>query len=270
MAMVMNERERVKSLLDMGDFSDNIYKDIQLLIRYFVNDEHMKIQDEIIDRTIDLLEDKLPIFCTWEWEDTIESIVKQELKNKTPITEVSNVYITRKEIEVIRKLKKAPHRKYLFTLMVYTRYISKKKGVDIEWTNGDLKYQEQILKSANVNNLPFKEQHLVAKDLIDGGYISQTIKLKSLSLKLNCLSSFKEKDVDSEDNIELWVNSFDDLGNLIEDYLKLTYGGYKRCERCDKIFKPKSNRGKYCNPCAKAENIRKTMENRKKGSKSLI
>lgn len=242
--MVMNEKERVKNLLEKGDFSDNIYGDIQLLVRYYVNEEKLLIKEEIMERVVGLLEDQLPIFYEWEWEDTIEKIIKQELNHPRPLTSINAIYVTEEEISTIRTLKKATQRKYLFALIVYARYLALKKEIDSDWTYSDRKSQEAIIKSANNNGLTFKDQHVVAKELIDLGLIAQPKKMESLSLKVICMN-------DKEGNIALWVNSFEDLGNYIEDYLKVTYGGYKVCEVCGKPYKPTGRNSKYCNPCKK-------------------
>lgn len=252
--MIMNEKERVESLLKMGDFSSSDYHEVRLIIRYYINELGMSIKEEILEKIKNFLEEKMTDYYEWEWEDKLESITKEELKNQTPITSVGAIYITQEEVDVIRKLKNSPQRKLLFTLIMYARYNSIKRGVDTEWASAP--NQQDIFKSANINNLTVLKQNLVVKDLLDMNLISQSKHMRKLNLKVNCLHN--------EGSIAFWIASFEDMGNLIEDYINFNYNGYKKCEVCGKLFKPKSNRAIYCNPCAKEVHRKQKTESERK------
>lgn len=241
--MIMNEKERVKSLLTLGDFSSSDYHEVRLVIRYYISELKMSIKEEILSKIKDLLEEKMSDYYEWEWEDRLESIIKEELKNQTPITNVSAIYLTQEELDVIRKLKNSSQRKLLFTLIMYARYNTLKRGVLTEWASSP--NQQDIFKSANINNLTVLKQNLVVKDLLDMGIISQSKHMRKLGLKVNCLHN--------EGEIVLWINSFEDMGKEIEDYINFTYNGYKKCEVCGKLYKPKAKdtRSKYCTSCKK-------------------
>ena len=238
--MIMNERERVESLLKIGDFSSNDYHEVRLIIRYYINELGMSIKEEVLEKIKNFLEDKMTDYYEWLWEDRLESIIKEEFKNKTPITSVEGVHITKKEMEVIRKLKNASQRKLLGTLIVYARYSGLKRGIKTDWTSAPK--QQDIFKSANLE-MTVLRQNLVVKELLDMELISQSKHMRKLNLKVNCLID--------EGDTALWIHSFEDIGNLIEDYINFKYNGYKKCEVCGKLFKPKSNRAIYCTPCAK-------------------
>lgn len=253
--MIMNEKERVENLLAIGDFSSSDYHEVRLIIRYYISEQGMLIKEEILDKIKQFLEGKMSDYYEWEWEDRLEAIVKEELKNQTPITNVGRIYVTQEEIDVIRKLKNSSQRKLLFTLIMYARYNTLKRGVVSEWAS--VPNQQDIFKSANINNLTVLKQNLVVADLLDEGLISQSKHMRKLNLKVNCLYN--------EGSIAFWVTSFEDMGNAIEDYINLTYNGYKKCEVCGKLYKPKSNRAIYCNPCAKEvikerDRVRKTKK----------
>lgn len=273
--MIMNEKERVKSLLELGDFSTNDYHEVRLIIRYFITELDMKIKEEIIEKLESLLEDKMTDYYEWDWEERIEATVTEELKNKTPITSIDSVYITNREWEIVKSLKNKFHRKLLFTLIIYARYNAIKKQIETNWTS--VSNQQDIFRSANINDLTLKRQNLVVKDLIDMGLISQSKHMRKLNLKVDCMN---------EGGGEFMrVDSFSDLGNIIEEKMKPILEeekrikeleekekalakklekGYKICEVCGKAYKPKNNRNKYCSPCARRVNIEKTKENKKK------
>lgn len=253
--MIMNEKERVESLLAIGDFSSNSYYEVMLVIRYLINVKKMCIKEEIIEKTKKILEEKMVDYFEWEWEDRIESFVKIELKNQTPITNINAIYVTQEEVDEIRKLPSLYQRKLLFTLMMYARFSSIKKGEVREWVGAK---QEDIFKSANLDKLTVAQQDYIVADLIDLGKVTYNRKVSNLNLKVNCLHN--------DGNIVHWVNSFEDMGNLIEDYINFNYNKYKKCEVCGKLYKPKSNRAIYCPSCAKEvikerDRLRKTKKN---------
>lgn len=256
--MIMNEKERVKSLLTLGDFSSSDYHEVRLIIRYYISELKMTIKEEILEKIKTLLEEKMTDYYEWEWEDRLESIIKEELRNQTPITSVSAIYVTQEEVDVIRKLKNSSQRKLLFTLIMYARYNSEKRKVETEWAS--CPNQQDIFKSANINNLTVLKQNLVVKDLLDMGLISQSKHMRKLNLRVNCLHK--------EGSVAFWVNSFEDMGNLIEDYLNFTYNGYKKCKVCEKLYKPKGKNSKYCTPCAnEKERERDRLKKARKRSK---
>ena len=241
--MIMNEKERVESLLKMGDFSSSDYHEVRLIIRYYISELKMSIREEILEKIKIFLEEKMTDYYEWEWEDKLESIIKEELRNQTPITSIGSIYVTHEEIDIIRKLKNQTQRKLLFTLIMYARYNALKRGVETEWASAP--NQQDIFKSANINHLTVLKQNLVVKELLDMELISQSKHMRKLNLKVNCLYN--------EGSIAFWVTSFEDMGNLIEDYINFNYNGYKKCEVCGKLYKPKAKdySSKYCNPCKK-------------------
>lgn len=249
--MIMNEKERVENLLALGDFSSSDYHEVRLIIRYYISELGMSIKEEILEKIKNFLEEKKSDYYEWEWEDKLESIIKEELKNQTPITNVGAIYVTQEEIDTIRKLKNSSQRKLLFTLIMYARYNTLKRGVETEWASAPT--QQDIFKSANISNLTVLKQNLVVADLLDLGLVSQSKHMRKLNLKVNCLYN--------EGTIAFWVSSFEDMGKTIEDYINFTYNGYKKCECCNEtLFKPKSNRAIYCSTCSKKIEKEKTRE----------
>lgn len=291
--MVMNEIERVRNLLEKGDFSENTYnfnKEIRLLIRYFIS-EGDSIIEEILEKIINILEEKIPNFNTWEWEDSIESKIKQEFKNETDITEIESVYITRGELEEILSLKTAFQRKFLFTCMIYDRYNSLSKNDDKERFFGTtMKMTKEILKSANVNGMENKRQHIICKELLDLGKLERALSYGSLGLKVKCFHDTKdeeERKTNKEFEKVIEVTSFEDLGKFIEEYInpilkerkeeaeklekkkklkEMIENGYKVCEVCGKPYKPKAKdyRSTKCNTCKKVTENEQAKERMKK------
>lgn len=214
--MVMNETERVKNLLEKGDFSENTYtfsSEIRLLIRYFMS-QGETIVEEILEKVMDVLENNIPNFNGWYWEEIIEGKIKQELRNETNITEINEVFITKNELEEILSLKTAGQRKLLFTCLIYNRYLylidpntekEKMFGTTIKRT-------KEILKSANVNSMITKKQHLIFYELIKLGKLRDSESWTSLG---KCVP-FLERNPKEEDKV-IFVHTFEDLGNFIEE-----------------------------------------------------
>lgn len=214
--MVMNETERVKNLLEKGDFSENTYtfsSEIRLLIRYFMS-QGETIVEEILEKVMDVLENNIPNFNGWYWEEIIEGKIKQELRNETNITEINEVFITKNELEEILSLKTAGQRKLLFTCLIYNRYLylidpntekEKMFGTTIKRT-------KEILKSANVNSMITKKQHLIFHELIKSGKLKNREGWGCLGLRV----TFLERNPKEEDKV-IFVHTFEDLGNFIEE-----------------------------------------------------
>lgn len=255
--MIINEERRVMNLLEMGDFSPlNSYYEVMLIVRYLVNNEGVNIKEEVIEKTKNILKEKMSDYLEWEWEDRIEGFAKTELKNKTPLTNINSIYVTQNDIEEVRGLQNQYQRKLLFTLLMYARFSYIKKGEDKEWIGAK---QEDIFKSANLDKITVVKQDYVVADLIELGKLSYDYKVDGLGIKLN--------NINNKGDIVAELTSFENIGNFIEDYINVNYNGYKTCELCGKSYKPKSNSAKYCTSCRKTKNLEKYSKYNQKRTK---
>lgn len=253
--MIINEERRVMNLLEMGDFSPlNSYYEVMLIVRYLVNNKGINIKEELIDQTKSILREKMSDYLEWEWEDRIESFAKSELKNKTPLTNISSIYVTQKDIDEVRELKNQYQRKLLFTLIMYARFAYIKKGEDKEWIGAK---QEDVFKSANLDKLTLAKQDYVVADLIELGKLSYDYKVDGLGMKLN--------NVNNQGDIITEITSFENIGNFIENYINVHYNGHKSCIVCGKTYKAKKQSPrKYCTSCAKKSKLESTKRSKSK------
>lgn len=249
--MIMNEKRRVETLMELGDFSSSSYSEVGLIVRYLINEKKITIREDIVNEVKKILSDKMSDYLEWEWDDRIEKIVANEIKNQTPLSNIDSVPIMEEDIIEIRELKNSYQRKLLFTLLMYARLFSLKKGEDREWIGSK---QEEIFKSANLDKLSVVNQDYVVADLIELGKISYDFKVDGLGIKVNHLHNNGKK--------ILSLTSFENLGNFIEDYINITYNGHKVCTVCKKTYKPKAKdySSMYCEKCKKIKEKEKTKE----------
>ena len=113
-----------------------------------------------------------------------------------------------------------------------------------------------VMKFANIT-LTKKAQDNMITYFEERGFIKSNDDYDNLGIEVLC---FKDG-VDEFEIIEM-----ENIGKKIDKHIKLHYKGYKQCSECDEVFKPKKT-GRptiLCKECSRKENIRKTIENRKK------
>ncbi len=249
---MLSEKDRVTQLLSVGDFSNKEYNDIALLARYLVCELGMCKFEEIVMELDTILKDKLSGYITCLKEKDVERAVKSALKHPTPLRDIKDVYVLQEDIDLVQTLKTKGQRSLMFSIIMYNRFNSIKTQREQEWINQ--RGQLDVLRSANVHNRTFAQQNILIGELEELGLIEETYPTDNLSFKL----LFKEVE---EGEIIARLSSLEDLGHWVEDYINLTYNGYKKCECCGKSYKPKSKTKpeKYCGQKCKIKmNIVKT------------
>ncbi len=255
--MILRELTLGKRLWEMGGFSSNPYYEFRLVARYLIQQQEMIITKELLyDHLVGLLlREGMDVI---EYEKALMEIASTEVTHPTKIIDIDKVYVTEQEVEEVRKLSLVSHRKLLFTHIIYARVLGLKRGVyDNVWTNGYQK--EEMYKSSNLSGAISDEDYfLIIHQLKKAGVISLATRVDNINFKVECMHD--------EGEIAFWVEDLETLGNTIEDYINLTYNGYKRCECCGKSYKPKSNNSKYCGKnCQTKIKTQQQAESRRQG-----
>lgn len=240
----MNEVKLVEEMIsDMGVLSDTPYKEIDLLAKYYREKGYSK--KEVENLIFDVLEKKINNFLKPKWEEIVEKKVKKVFKEEKELIRIDSVYITEAEIELLHKLEDRKERKLLFTLMCLARF----NNLCYKNTyNKIYNKSSDVIKLSNIRGVAKSDLHKTYHSLRVKGLIDFFGKgEESNKIVVKCLYENSEKILD--------IVKLEDLGNLIEDELKIMFDGYKRCEceDCGKAYKPKEKdySSKYCEKCKK-------------------
>ena len=247
MEFVVNEVKHVENLLkDKKVTPRKVMKELRLIVQYYLSKGYTK--EETVELTVQFMNDVNGNSSGEKWRKRIESTANDIIsKQDYELRDIEEIHITNSELEVIKTLSSELEQKYAFGLLVYCKiwnYKKQGKFVRIESTTNFAKNVEVNAKA--------KDRELLFNRLQEKGLINVPRKTGSDSIEV------------------LYVNYTDEVGITIplEDIDKFIYyyyqwsnkGKIKRCEVCGELILTTSNRSKYCKPCAKATNIKKTNE----------
>lgn len=251
--LIINEKKYVEDILSNKESALNISDTylIRLLLRYFANEYQ---GTELINHVQNLCKGlNIRYYKEHIFYEKIKKIAKEESKNPTSLREKDYIYLSSKELEVIKKCEKNREKKIMFVCYIVARLNNS------DWINVDDKV---LFKMANIT-LSCKERQLVLFQMIKKGYLGQA--------KKNTNNSLKIEGVGGEEVLR--VNTLENLGNFIFCYLNPNYIQCCVCGRSVKIKSQNDGSAKYCKNCAilkkaeqKAEWKRKNRRNGEKGS----
>lgn len=228
-------------------------KDLILIIRYFL--EVFKDEKDALWNTMGIISKMYGEEDYDKWWEFVNNFVKQyDKKKQRPLTNVTQVGITKKELEIIDSIKNEKLEKVAFGLLVYCKIWNAIKNKKDCWVNMSetAEFYRDIMISANTTTREtnfFKLQQL--------GLITIPRKTGSEDIKLD----FIDLDGDSE----IVIDSLDDF--ILDYYI---YKGKKviNCKECGSRILVKGNAStKYCSVCKKEktlENTRKRVKNHRK------
>ncbi len=244
--IILNEKEYIESFInDNKKQVDNMYYTLTLLARYYktqMKSKPSEIYKKLEEFLIKQGED------TVTWQTSLDKIVKKSDKS---LLEIEFVSITKGEIEVIKRIKNKRLEKLLFTMLSLAKFNNMASTSNNNWINREVK---EIFKLANVRD-NVKKQYLSISEIKDLGLIKFSKKVDNLNL---CV-----KFIDDESEVELKIDDFRDLGF---QYLAYLGDDYIKCECCKKIvpIKSKTNKPKYCDECARENQLKQQRESMKK------
>lgn len=258
MIKVLNEENHALKLLEEGFILENkIGYELSVLAKYYIHRIGIN-RPQTKEKLIDFCSNYIPRFDAVNWRNTINRAV--ENGKKLNFINVEYINITEAELDKITSIKSIRGQKIMFVLLVIAKLNNKINSIvynqknnssegfeDIYYVNDTI---SSIVKLSKIN-LKSDERYKILKELQDLGFIKVTTKGK-----------FEILIVNNDSEVKLHITRLDDF---IYDYLQYTGTKIKACEGegCNKRIIIKNNKNKYCKDCAKRENIRKTVKNRK-------
>lgn len=247
MALIGNEIEYAKKLLNGAVKEKNLFKALVILTKYYYFEQGLDTSE-----IKELLKQYTKAMNGVVDDEAIEGIIKSNTSDKTNVNRLDHITVTVQEWETIQEMGRTEReRKLLFTLLCMYKV---KIGLGYS-DNGLVKIEYTKLNS--LAHVVFKstERINVFRYLIECGMIEMGMGQLASRLKLNYVYK------DSEPLIE--ITDFEAF-NVYYDYLKKG-GKLITCVECGKLVleKNKNARTKYCKNCAKIKEQERKNEQKR-------
>lgn len=154
--------------------------------------------------------------------------------------DISQVIITKKELDVIKALNDDRQEKLAFVLLADAKYENACKDRNVNYSNISI---PELYRQARVT-MPVKDRNMFLSFLYDNQLVQRNLNPDSSGFKLLYIYD------DDETALLLSENNYKELAFT---YMNWKYGGYKECRSCGRLFKPKGN-AQYCKSCTKDNN----------------
>ena len=247
MALIGNEIEYAKKLLNGAVKEKNLFKALVILTKYYYFEQGLDTSEIKA-----LLKQYIKAMNGVVDDEAIEGIIKSNTSDKTNVNRLDHITVTVQEWETIQEMGRTEReRKLLFTLLCMYKV---KIGLGYS-DNGLVKIEYTKLNS--LAHVVFKstERINVFRYLIECGMIEMGMGQLASRLKLNYVYK------DSEPLIE--ITDFEAF-NVYYDYLKKG-GRLITCKECGRLVlaKPKAPT-KHCKDCANKIKLEQTNESKKR------
>lgn len=248
--MVLNELEYIQKVIEKREKRRYTKAEILMMIKFYIR-QNMNIK-QVVETINEFMFATNKDYIPERYIDFIETSYKTIHKKGYILSEINKISLTNKEIEIILSLSKLQQQKFLTSIILFAKI----KKINMNKTFIGFKELKTVMKFANIT-LTKKAQDNMITYFEERGFIKSNDDYDNLGIEVLC---FKDG-VDEFEIIEM-----ENIGKKIDKHIKLHYKGYKQCSECDEVFKPKKT-GRptiLCKECSRKENIRKTIENRKK------
>ena len=233
MALIGNEIEYAKKLLNGAVKEKNLFKALVILTKYYYFEQGLDTSEIKA-----LLKQYIKAMNGVVDDEAIEGIIKSNTSDKTNVNRLDHITVTVQEWETIQEIGRTEReRKLLFTLLCMYKV---KIGLGYS-DNGLVKIEYTKLNS--LAHVVFKstERINVFRYLIECGMIEMGMGQLASRLRLNYVYK------DSEPLIE--ITDFEAF-NVYYDYLKKG-GRLVMCKECGRLVLAKGKNTQYCKDCAK-------------------
>ena len=235
MKYVVNEESSAEYILEKGVIMENVYKTIQLLIKYFYLNENLKkkqIENKINEFLLEYYED----YDVIKTPDDIERLLNRYWRNKKDYVKVKSIKITNSELDFIRKADNIIVEKIMFVLLVDAKRNNEiTNGKTGKWTYRGL---DDILKDAKLHGT-YRRKYLQTHKVTKLNGIRSATKVNSDAREV----LFMDLDEGGDIGIELV-----DMRNYVYEYLRWRGENIGNCEVCG-IRMYNYNNKKYCKEC---------------------
>jgi len=252
MKIILNEKRFAEESIKSGETDRKPSKTLHAIAKYYYS--LGMLEDQVIYNLECFMKQNYPNFVRSKWQDKIEKVASQELRNKKPLNNIEQINITESELKTIKNLESIGIEKLAFVLLVHAKVFNELNGSTSNWVNSK---SQDIFSDCNVPISVEKQNSMIFR-LKNLGLISLSHKVDSESIRVNF--------IDNESKCTIQITDF---RKFIYEYLKWRGEKIVRCAECKvSIRKNNHHRTKYCNKCAKKVNRNKTRE-RKNSTKSL-
>ena len=232
---VFNEKKDIEDMIN-ANFVDenNPTNTIKMIARY----NHYVCQFDK-DQSYNVINDYMRKNCSSYSEVGYYTAIQGCVKDATKRVwrDISQVIITKKELDVIKALNDDRQEKLAFVLLADAKYENACKDRNVNYSNISI---PELYRQARVT-MPVKDRNMFLSFLYDNQLVQRNLNPDSSGFKL--LYIYDE----DETALQLSENNYKELAFT---YMNWKYGGYKECCGCGRLFKPKGN-AQYCKSCAK-------------------
>lgn len=235
MKIDLNEKETLKRYLEEGCDGENKGKVFRLLAKQCYFSSMNKIQTK--EYIVNYMDKKSKFFNLLKYEKLLDTTIDSQFKYKNEFIDVKEIYITKKELEIISSINNIKLEQLAFTYLVYAKVFNKIKKNNNGWVNTK---QSEIFKDAKITKT-VKEQNFMIRDLMELNILKDAYRNDNLSKQVLI--------IDDESETEIVINKFKDEDNFVYYYLKWKGEKIINCSECGKMIKPTGKNHKMCKEC---------------------
>lgn len=235
---IFNEKQDIENMIN-ANFVDenNPTNTIKMIARY---NHYVHKLDK--DQSYNIINAYMRTNCSSYSEVGYYAAIQGCIKDATKRVwrDISQVIITKKELDTIKALNDDRQEKLAFVLLADAKYENACKNRNVNYSNISI---PELYKLARVT-MPVKDRDMFLGFLYDNQLVQRNINPDSSGFKLLYVYD------DDEPTLLLLENNYKELAFT---YMNWKYGGYKECRGCGRLFKPKGN-AQYCKSCIKQNN----------------
>lgn len=256
MHKITNEKKYAEMCLKEFYLDKSVIPTLIILIKYWHHNGFN--QDEVMSKLDEFMKEAYGDYIPHKWRDKLKDLTKQYCSDKYNLSMVDEVYISEKEIDVIKSIKGQENQRLAFSLLVNCKIRNAKRGI----ADNRVKDNDKIIfADANVKRGANAKQKMLRR-LMELGL------LEFPKMGLDIIITFidLETDFSIKENRAITIDSFDDF---ILDYYAYTGSKVIKCKECGKRVMVKGNaRTQYCTDCAKQKKLEQTLSSNKKARKN--
>lgn len=244
--IVLNEREYIEDVMSKNIISNKPSETINLMAKYYKS-RGMK-RKECFNRIDEYFTRNYKSYNKIKWETVINKYIRDAYDKKYTLIEIDKVPITKKEMEVVRKIDNKRLERLIFTMLVIAKFNNLVNPKNNGWVNRE---DKEVFKIANIR-VGKKDQCLLINDLKARELIEFSNKVDNVNSKIKFI---KEDDGD----VELEITDMRDLGFLYSEYIG--DGKFRKCVVCGKMFKQNFKSPQiYCDVCCKIKELERHVK----------
>lgn len=247
MTYVLNEYEWAKEMIDGRNLGDKPFETLCRVAKYYIADGYRGKDLKILLNSFLIKCD--PCVSTTKWENTVTKAIAVAQKYK--VISIDKIYISDKELSVIRSIGSKPAERLAFTLLCLAKYYDAINPNADHWVNAD---DSDIMKMANIKT-SVRYQSMMYHKLNELGLVQFSKKIDNTNVRV-CFIADGETAV-----------GVSDMRNIGYQYMNcIGEKGYIVCQNCGitaqatKAERVAGRKQKYCKECAAEIRIRKTVE----------